>query len=875
MTQAKLPTKEQLQTLFELKGREALVWYAWRNAMRALPALGQQPITTVWSEKPVYRVFSVLRANVFTFVCGLSLLRNIDKIVAANVCDVATISVDATGNTADAANGVHASAYAANAAHVADAPAYADATGYATVAAYSGTNALTFAAIYAAAAVDAKAAVYADYQYLMTRQTQLLDIWKEPLWWDNKPPLVIELERAFIENLNNNGLDFLADDIKKFWAGENPGDHLLNYLKNVSESELQTPKDIRKLIHGYAVDDNYAVRAILIGPGGAGKTSLFELLTEGETTKGTAPTEGVNYHNHTPVNFTQHVNEAEQHKYILDLYLWDFGGQAIFHSLHNAFMHENCVYILVVDSRHEQAPDEWLAQIASVTGNQGKVIVVTNWFDGIESQQNRRGLIRKFPNLLDEGSFHDFCCQTTDSTGFKGFINQLIDTCINSQRLVFSDTRHAMDLVKAQYEKQNFITEDQLLELLEQNIAGLTDEQAERLSGKLKEFGRYVSVDCNDQQLCLKPEWIISKTYQLIYDKQVRLKKGIVTYREIKAALKRINKKDKTPMPIDELADKISDFMINQSVCIKLNKKGPRSSKRFFLPDAVTTNEPEQLSDLLGQSTPIVLAYEMAFFPIGHRSKLVSEFYNNSQITFDELNGVWRDGMIVHLKDTNDCLVLEYQPRLQRIQLSLIGEEKGLATLLDIADATLEALTGREVIGYPIYEKNIKGLFNKSELLIDQDGQQAKMSIVNNYSNCHIHTKGDHKVGDINVQNSNINKSAIGDGATNMSHNTTNTTQTINADQKAWMAQVINQAIVAAMSHNNHEHAFTTLVAAKTELASVEDQLPQSNEPEVNSVLDKVWTGMKEVNTAGTMMKNANEYITPLVASVLTLLGLG
>ncbi len=855
MTQAKLPTKEELQTLLEQKGREALVWYAWRNAMRALPALGRLPITTIWSEKPIYRVFTVIRANVFAFAYGMPLLR-----LATNNNIAGSAAAAASAATAyaayAAANAVNAAAYAAaNAAYAVNAAAAATATA---------ANAANAATAYVNAAK-------ADYQYLTSTQSSIRDIWKEPLWWDDKPTKIAALERFFLKDLLDNGLDFLADDFKKLWAGEHPGDHLQNYLKNVSESELQTAKDIRKLIHGDAVEENYAVRVILIGPGGAGKTSLFELLTKGETTKGTAPTEGVSYQNHTPVDLTQHLLEKDQQKYNLDLYLWDFGGQAIFHSLHNAFMHENCVYILVVDSRHEQAPDEWLAQIASITGNQGKVIVVTNWFDGIECQQNRRGLIRRFPNLIDDSSFHDFCCQTINSAEFKGFINQLINTCIHSQRLIFSDTQQAMDLVKAQYEQQNFISEDDLLELLERNIPSLNDAQAERLSSKLKEFGRYVSVDCNGQHLCLKPEWIVTKTYQLIYDKQVRLNKGIVTYREIKAALKRINEKDKTPMPVGELADKISDFMINQSVCIELHKKGLLSSKRFFMPDAVATNEPAQLADLLAKSTQIVLAYEMAFFPIGHRSRLVSEFYNHAQITFDEQNGVWRDGMIVHLKDTDDCLVLEYQPRLQRIQLSLIGNAKGLATLLDIADVTLEEVTGREIIGYPIYEKNIKGLFNKSAPLVDQDGQLAKMSIVNNYSNCHIHTKGDHKVGDINIENSNIKKSAIGDGATNMS----NTTQTINADQKAWMAEVINQAIAAAMSHNNHEQAFTTLVAAKTELANVKDQLPQSSEPEVNSVLEKVWTGMKEVNTAGTMMKNANEYITPLVASVLTLLGLG
>lgn len=85
----------------------------------------------------------------------------------------------------------------------------------------------------------------------------------------------------------------------------------------------------------------------------------------------------------------------------MSLYLWDFGGQTIFHGLHSAFFHKNCVYVLVVDSRHEQAPDEWLHQIRHLAGSQAKVLLVMNWYEGCETRQNETRLIREFPDLLD------------------------------------------------------------------------------------------------------------------------------------------------------------------------------------------------------------------------------------------------------------------------------------------------------------------------------------------------------------------------------------------------------------------------------------------------------------------------------------------
>lgn len=56
---AELPTKEDLEKLYHEKGRDALVWYAWRNALRALPALGALPFESIWADKLVHNLYSV------------------------------------------------------------------------------------------------------------------------------------------------------------------------------------------------------------------------------------------------------------------------------------------------------------------------------------------------------------------------------------------------------------------------------------------------------------------------------------------------------------------------------------------------------------------------------------------------------------------------------------------------------------------------------------------------------------------------------------------------------------------------------------------------------------------------------------------------
>ena len=83
----------------------------------------------------------------------------------------------------------------------------------------------------------------------------------------------------------------------------------------------------------------YAVRVLLLGPGGAGKTTLVKRLHNQAVEQHYEATAGIDYFNHKPVS----AFSTEQ---MLKLYIWDFAGQTLFYGMHRSFLHENCVYVL-------------------------------------------------------------------------------------------------------------------------------------------------------------------------------------------------------------------------------------------------------------------------------------------------------------------------------------------------------------------------------------------------------------------------------------------------------------------------------------------------------------------------------------------------
>jgi small GTP-binding protein len=159
------------------------------------------------------------------------------------------------------------------------------------------------------------------------------------------------------------------------------------------------------------------IKILLVGDGGAGKTSLAKKLLEQAFDEKEAQTHGINidqWHVHLPVPESQGETKTKVN-------LWDFGGQEIMHATHQFFLSRHSLYILVLDGRRDEKTEYWLNHIKTFGGD-SPVIVVLNKIDQNPGfDVNRLFLKNKYPNI--KGFFRISCA--TD-TGIKDFVGELI-----------------------------------------------------------------------------------------------------------------------------------------------------------------------------------------------------------------------------------------------------------------------------------------------------------------------------------------------------------------------------------------------------------------------------------------------------------------
>jgi internalin A len=103
------------------------------------------------------------------------------------------------------------------------------------------------------------------------------------------------------------------------------------------------------------------LKAILIGRGEVGKTSLIEVLKGGSFIEGTKKTEGI-----AITRWTLMLPDGEAMALV-----WDFGGQEIMHGTHQFFLTRRSLYLVVIDGRHDRSKQDaeyWLKLIHAFGG---------------------------------------------------------------------------------------------------------------------------------------------------------------------------------------------------------------------------------------------------------------------------------------------------------------------------------------------------------------------------------------------------------------------------------------------------------------------------------------------------------------------------
>jgi internalin A len=106
------------------------------------------------------------------------------------------------------------------------------------------------------------------------------------------------------------------------------------------------------------------VKVLLVGDGGAGKTSLVKQVL------------GEEFDMHEPQ--THGINLRDWQSEDIHVHFWDFGGQEIMHATHQFFLSKRSLYILVLDGRRDEKTEYWLKHIESFGGDSPILVVLNN-----------------------------------------------------------------------------------------------------------------------------------------------------------------------------------------------------------------------------------------------------------------------------------------------------------------------------------------------------------------------------------------------------------------------------------------------------------------------------------------------------------------
>jgi len=469
--------------------------------------------------------------------------------------------------------------------------------------------------------------------------------------WSNQlksiPESITKLSNLTLLNLRNNQLTSIPESITKLFnlTELDLSDNPLEYPPiEIAEKGIEAIREfIRQEKEG--IDYLYEAKLLIVGEGGAGKTTLankiqdpnYQLRDE-DTTKGIE---------------VYQWNFPTQNQHDFQMNIWDFGGQEIYHATHQFFLTKRSLYILVADTRKEDTDFYYWLNVVELLSDNSPILIIKNEKQDRKREINQRALQSQFSNIKEI-----FPTNLATNRGLEE-IRAEIEHYITKLPLVgkslpktWKKVREALEL-----DSRNYITLEEYLSICEDNGFKKREDKLQ-LSGYLHDLG--VSLHFQDDPLLnktviLKPEWGTAAVYKALDNPKVYDNFGKFT------------KDDLTNIWHEEKYLNMHDELLQLMIKFKLCYKIPGTSQTYIAPQLLTAAQPEYDWD---ESNNLILRYTYEFMPKG----IITQFIVAMHKDIEEQKYVWKSGVILK-KDRAKAEVIEYYGK-REIKIRICGQQK-------------------------------------------------------------------------------------------------------------------------------------------------------------------------------------------------------
>lgn len=373
------------------------------------------------------------------------------------------------------------------------------------------------------------------------------------------------------EELLNLGLEFITDEFPK-------GQGIYIYALELIKQSISIFHQSRELIEEYYRNLKTSnaqmapineCKVVFLGDGGAGKSLIIDRLMndgnkslkfEGESTPG--------------INISQKTFQIGEEE--ITLHFWDFGGEAMLHSMHRMFLTNRTLYVVVTNARGNDVTDRaryWIRNIRSFTnakhGSVPVILLVNHRDENPCVDVNGYSLKKEYNGLMDirivsaledsrevfNDTIRNVICDTVSGMesvhtllpkswiSLMNDLQEMQDDCITSNEFYLKCNCHEMEI------------DEELLN----EIIGWYQDLGVCFYSRENPF--------SEQYIVLKPRWILNALYILNFNGRLRAKNGVITEKNIYSLICG-NKKSKK-----SVRDENSKCLANNRDSVEIIKK--------------------------------------------------------------------------------------------------------------------------------------------------------------------------------------------------------------------------------------------------------------------------------------------------------------
>ena len=418
------------------------------------------------------------------------------------------------------------------------------------------------------------------------------------------------------------------------------------------------------------VDYLFEAKLLVLGEGGAGKTSLVRRLyqpgqplpTEKETTRG--------------ISIYKHEFKLKNGR-TFRLNVWDFNGQQIYHATHQFFLTHRSLYLLVLDTRkdYKTVSDEgfryWL-ELIEVFGGHSPTLIFQNEKDGRGGPIDIAGIKQRYDNVkeLYAGNLERPDAADKLRAGIEFFASNLSHI---GEELPARWIKVRADIERLAAEKA-YVPVEEYFAVYGRHIE-FDETKALLLSRYLHDLGVFLHFQDDPllaRTVILQNEWATEAVFRILEDETVKKKLG------------RFNQGDCARLwrgaAYERMHLELLALMQRFELCYQGMSSRPPT---WLVPQLLPPAKPKELADW-GKPEDLVLRYRYDFLPNGMISRLTVRLHRF--VVDPEM--AWVTGVLFERDST--AVLVEILPNGSEIELRARGPAH--KALLSVVAADLDAL---------------------------------------------------------------------------------------------------------------------------------------------------------------------------------------